>query len=142
MFPKKNRLLLPVIFMIIASLVLTACGAGGGGEASARFCDDGLEGETITYYAQAGLTGPLASILGTAFVNALNDAIDQVNSDGGICGVGCCVLLSRETACKFTTITSPARSKRTSLNSRFTSLTQTTNSHQAAIKTSTNGHSS
>jgi branched-chain amino acid transport system substrate-binding protein len=51
-----------------------------------RYCDDGLEGETFTFYSQAGLTGPLSTILGTAFVNALNDSISDLNDAGGICG--------------------------------------------------------
>lgn len=51
-----------------------------------RYCADGLEGETITFYSQAGLTGPLSTILGTSFVNALNDSIAAINADGGICG--------------------------------------------------------
>jgi branched-chain amino acid transport system substrate-binding protein len=53
---------------------------------SVRYCDDGLEGETFTFYSQAGLTGPLSTILGTAFVNALNDSIKDLNAEGGICG--------------------------------------------------------
>lgn len=55
-------------------------------EPMARHCEDGLEGETIIYYSQAGLTGPLSTILGTAFVNGLNDAIAEINAAGGICG--------------------------------------------------------
>ena len=51
-----------------------------------RYCDDGLEGETIKYYAQAGLTGPLSTILGTGFIGALNDSIAEINDAGGICG--------------------------------------------------------
>lgn len=51
-----------------------------------RHCADGLEGETIYFHSQAGLTGPLSTILGTAFVNALNDSIAEVNATGGICG--------------------------------------------------------
>lgn len=51
-----------------------------------RRCADGLEGETINYHSQAGLTGPLATILGTAFVNGLNDGIAEINANGGICG--------------------------------------------------------
>jgi branched-chain amino acid transport system substrate-binding protein len=54
--------------------------------AQVRYCEDGLEGETITFYSQAGLTGPLSTILGTSFVNALNDSIADLNSEGGICG--------------------------------------------------------
>jgi branched-chain amino acid transport system substrate-binding protein len=51
-----------------------------------RHCADGLDGETITFYSQAGLTGPLSTILGTSFVNALNDSIAEINASGGICG--------------------------------------------------------
>jgi len=51
-----------------------------------RHCADGLEGETIYFHSQAGLTGPLATILGTAFVNGLNDGIAEINANGGICG--------------------------------------------------------
>jgi branched-chain amino acid transport system substrate-binding protein len=50
------------------------------------YCDDGLEGETIVFYSQAGLTGALSTILGTSFVNALNDSIAEVNATGGVCG--------------------------------------------------------
>jgi ABC-type branched-subunit amino acid transport system substrate-binding protein len=49
-------------------------------------CAEDLTGETIYYHSQAGLTGPLATILGTAFVNALNDAIADLNAEGGVCG--------------------------------------------------------
>ena len=86
--------------LVLAALALTACGPGEATEAPApaptevppteepavRYCEDGLEGETIPFYSQAGLTGPLSTILGTAFVNALNDSIDALNEAGGICG--------------------------------------------------------
>lgn len=49
-------------------------------------CNEDLTGETFTYYSQAGLTGALSTILGTSFVNALNDAIAEVNANGGVCG--------------------------------------------------------
>lgn len=55
-------------------------------EPALTYCADGLEGETITFYSQAGLTGPLSTILGTAFVNALNDSIADLNAAGGVCG--------------------------------------------------------
>lgn len=55
-------------------------------EPTVRHCEDGLEGETFTFYSQAGLTGPLATILGVSFVNALNDSIADLNASGGICG--------------------------------------------------------
>ena len=49
-------------------------------------CEIGYEGETITIYQQAGLTGALASILGPGFINGNNDAVAQINAAGGICG--------------------------------------------------------
>jgi len=49
-------------------------------------CSEDLTGRTFTYYSQAGLTGALSTILGTSFVNALNDAIKDINDSGGICG--------------------------------------------------------
>jgi branched-chain amino acid transport system substrate-binding protein len=54
--------------------------------AQVRHCADGLEGEKITFYSQAGLTGALSTILGTSFVNALNDSIAKLNEQGGVCG--------------------------------------------------------
>ncbi len=55
-------------------------------EPPVRRCADGLEGETIVFYSQAGLTGPLSTILGTTFVNGMNDATAAINAAGGICG--------------------------------------------------------
>ena len=49
-------------------------------------CDESYEGETILVYQQAGLTGPLAQILGDGFINGTNDAIAAINANGGICG--------------------------------------------------------
>jgi branched-chain amino acid transport system substrate-binding protein len=49
-------------------------------------CEESYEGETITFYQQAGLTGPLATILGPSFINGTNDAVAAVNESGGICG--------------------------------------------------------
>ncbi len=49
-------------------------------------CKEDLTGETIVFYSQAGLTGALSTILGTSFVNALNDSIAELNAQGGICG--------------------------------------------------------
>jgi len=49
-------------------------------------CKEDLTGETFTFYSQAGLTGPLSTILGTSFVNGLNDSIAELNAQGGICG--------------------------------------------------------
>jgi branched-chain amino acid transport system substrate-binding protein len=50
-------------------------------------CETGYEGETLTWYSQAGLTGALATILGPSFVNGTQDAIEDINAAGGICGV-------------------------------------------------------
>jgi branched-chain amino acid transport system substrate-binding protein len=49
-------------------------------------CEKGYEGETITIYQQAGLTGPLATILGTGFINGSRDAVAAINAAGGVCG--------------------------------------------------------
>jgi len=86
---KISVLLVSVVFL----LALTACAAKEVEETpiattapDLTYCADGLEGETIRYYSQAGLTGPLSTILGGGFVGALNDAIAEINADGGICG--------------------------------------------------------
>lgn len=50
-------------------------------------CENSYEGESLTLYQQAGLTGPLATLLGTGFTSASQDAIDQINANGGVCGV-------------------------------------------------------
>lgn len=50
-------------------------------------CRETYEGETLTIYQQAGLTGPLASILGDGFINGSADAVQAVNDGGGVCGV-------------------------------------------------------
>jgi len=90
-------------FVILASLILTACGASETAtpveptdvptvateaptEPPVRRCADGLAGETIIFYSQAGLTGPLSTILGTTFVNGMNDGAAAINAAGGICG--------------------------------------------------------
>lgn len=49
-------------------------------------CDEDLTGETITLHQQAGREGPIAAILGEAFVYATEDALDAINSSDGICG--------------------------------------------------------
>jgi branched-chain amino acid transport system substrate-binding protein len=49
-------------------------------------CANMYEGETIVFYQQAGLTGPLATILGPSFINGTNDAVNAINAAGGICG--------------------------------------------------------
>ena len=49
-------------------------------------CEESYEGETLTFYQQAGLTGPLATILGPSFINGTNDAVAAINENGGICG--------------------------------------------------------
>ena len=50
-------------------------------------CAKTFEGETITLYQQAGLTGPLATILGSGFIGSTNDAVAAINAAGGVCGV-------------------------------------------------------
>ena len=50
-------------------------------------CENSYEGESLTIYQQAGLTGPLATLMGTGFISAAQDAIDQINAEGGVCGV-------------------------------------------------------
>lgn len=59
-----------------------------------RHCEDGLEGETIKYYSQAGLTGALSTILGTGFVGGLTDGVKALNEQGGICGATVELVLS------------------------------------------------
>lgn len=49
-------------------------------------CEESYEGETIVFYQQAGLTGPLATILGPSFINGTRDAVNTINENGGICG--------------------------------------------------------
>ncbi len=85
---KKSFVLLSLL--VLASLLLTACRGAATPEGPAgRTCADGLEGETITFYSQAGLTGPLSTILGTGFVAGFNDGIAALNEAGGICGADC-----------------------------------------------------
>jgi ABC-type branched-subunit amino acid transport system substrate-binding protein len=50
-------------------------------------CAETYDGETIVIYQAAGLTGPLAQILGDGFINGSNDAVERINADGGVCGV-------------------------------------------------------
>ncbi len=50
-------------------------------------CENTYEGESLTIYQQAGLTGPLATLMGTGFISAAQDALDQINAGGGVCGV-------------------------------------------------------
>ena len=49
-------------------------------------CNEDLAGEEIVIYQQAGLEGPLAAILGTAFSSATADALEIINAEGGVCG--------------------------------------------------------
>ena len=50
-------------------------------------CENTYDGESLTIYQQAGLTGPLATLMGTGFTSAAQDALDQINAAGGVCGV-------------------------------------------------------
>lgn len=49
-------------------------------------CSEDLTGETIVLYQQAGREGPIAGILGEAFAYATEDALNAINSTGGVCG--------------------------------------------------------
>lgn len=49
-------------------------------------CKTTHEGEKILVHQQAGLTGPLASILGPGFINGTRDAVNEINASGGVCG--------------------------------------------------------
>ena len=49
-------------------------------------CEVDLTGETITIHQHAGREGPLAAILGDAFAFATEDALEDINNAGGICG--------------------------------------------------------
>jgi maltose-binding protein MalE len=49
-------------------------------------CAVDLTGEELVIYQQAGREGPLAAILGQGFAYATEDAVNMINSEGGICG--------------------------------------------------------
>ncbi|MGW8317602.1 MAG: ABC transporter substrate-binding protein [Candidatus Promineifilaceae bacterium] len=49
-------------------------------------CETTHEGETITIYQSAGLTGPLSQILGQGFINGSKDGVATINEMGGVCG--------------------------------------------------------
>jgi ABC-type branched-subunit amino acid transport system substrate-binding protein len=49
-------------------------------------CETSHEGEVITIYQSAGLTGALATILGQGFINGITDGVNRVNESGGVCG--------------------------------------------------------
>ncbi|MCY3905468.1 MAG: hypothetical protein OXF76_20100 [Caldilineaceae bacterium] len=50
-------------------------------------CENSYEGESLTIYQQVGLTGPLATLMGIGPTSPAQDALDQINAEGGICGV-------------------------------------------------------
>jgi ABC-type branched-subunit amino acid transport system substrate-binding protein len=50
-------------------------------------CPQTYEGETIVVHQAAGLTGPLAQILGDGFITGSTDAVERINAEGGVCGV-------------------------------------------------------
>ena len=50
-------------------------------------CAETYEGETIIVHQAAGLTGPLAQILGDGFITGSQAAVDRINAAGGVCGV-------------------------------------------------------
>lgn len=49
-------------------------------------CEVDLTGETIYLHQHAGREGPLAAILGDAFAFATEDALEDLNGAGGVCG--------------------------------------------------------
>jgi branched-chain amino acid transport system substrate-binding protein len=55
-------------------------------EAAMDNCSRGYEGETVYVHQHAGLEGPLAAILGKGFSFATEDAVNEINANGGICG--------------------------------------------------------
>jgi len=57
------------------------------GESTNDDCAASYEGESIHVHQAAGLTGPLAQILGDGFINGSKAAVDRINADGGVCGV-------------------------------------------------------
>lgn len=57
------------------------------GESTNDDCVAMYEGESIHVHQAAGLTGPLAQILGDGFINGSKAAVDRINADGGVCGV-------------------------------------------------------
>lgn len=65
----------------------TAEPAAESGEMATEECTETYEGETITIYQAAGLTGPLAQILGDGFITGSQAAVDRINAAGGVCGV-------------------------------------------------------
>jgi ABC-type branched-subunit amino acid transport system substrate-binding protein len=57
------------------------------GEMVTEECTETYDGETITIYQAAGLTGPLAQILGDGFITGSQAAVERINAAGGVCGV-------------------------------------------------------
>ena len=49
-------------------------------------CEMGFEGEIITIYQQAELSGPLARFIDDGFINGAKDAVSAINNTGGVCG--------------------------------------------------------
>jgi len=74
-----------------ATEVSEAVSGGSGevisGESTNDDCVAMYEGETIIVYQAAGLTGPLAQILGDGFINGSQAAVNRINGDGGVCGI-------------------------------------------------------
>jgi len=66
-----------------AATVEAAVGEGTGEET----CANTYEGQTIIVHQAAGLTGPLAQILGDGFINGSKNAVDRINAAGGVCGI-------------------------------------------------------
>ena len=56
-------------------------------EGATEECAETYDGEMITIYQAAGLTGPLAQILGDGFITGSQAAVERINAGGGVCGV-------------------------------------------------------
>ncbi len=50
-------------------------------------CENNYDGASLTIYQQAGLTGPLSTLMGSGSVSGTRDAVEQINAQGGVCGV-------------------------------------------------------
>lgn len=71
-----------------AATALAATEEPAAGEtATGEECANTYDGETIIVHQAAGLTGPLAQILGDGFINGSQNAVDRINAAGGVCGI-------------------------------------------------------
>jgi branched-chain amino acid transport system substrate-binding protein len=71
--------------LLVATLVLVACGADGSGDGEDGSGDDGGAGDPITIAFLGELTGPFA-IWGVSARNGMRLAVEERNADGGVDG--------------------------------------------------------